>query len=379
MNTTVEAEPSASRTAGAGNAGRSVRHEPARCQRVGVMRIGSLGDHLIALPIYRGLRRVHASATLTLICNAQQSGNAKLVGPVSVVPEGLFDEIRAYPAISGWSGAAALFRLFRQLGLQRLYYLMPKRTPRQLWRDRLFFKLSGVEVVGLNAAATEPIRRIGVGTHYEHEADRLARAIGAPAARADRTPGNLSLALTATERAEVRQMLGQCEGRAVALSVGTKCDVKHWGAEKWRALVRRLAEIESIERLALIGSADEHEECEALKAAWPRRVDNLCGRLSPRQSAAVIADTRLFVGHDSGPMHMAAAVGVPIVAVFSSRSLPGVWFPLSERSRTHYTLIDCAGCGRERCEDRQKACIRRISVDEVHASCVAMLADDPRV
>src|SRR5262249_12952569 len=122
---------------------------------------------------------------------------------------------------------------------------------------------------------------------------------------------------------------------------------------------------------------DEYEECEALKTAWPRRVDNLCGRLSPRESAAVIADTRLFVGHDSGPMHMAAAVGVPIVAVFSSRSLPGVWFPLSERCRTHYTLIDCAGCVRARCDDRQKACISRISVEEVYASCVAMLAHSP--
>ena len=89
-----------------------------------------------------------------------------------------------------------------------------------------------------------------------------------------------------------------------------------------------------------------------------------------------MASAKLFVGHDSGPMHMAAAVGVPIVAIFSSRSLPGQWFPLTERSRTHYTVIDCMGCGRERCDDLRKACIERISVDEVFASCVAMLPDE---
>jgi ADP-heptose:LPS heptosyltransferase len=75
-------------------------------------------------------------------------------------------------------------------------------------------------------------------------------------------------------------------------------------------------------------------------------------------------------------MHMAAAVDVPIVAIFSSRNPRGQWFPLSENARIHYTEIECMGCGRIRCEDRQQECIRRITVEEVFDSCVAALAVD---
>ena len=92
---------------------------------------------------------------------------------------------------------------------------------------------------------------------------------------------------------------------------------------------------------------------------------NLCGETSARVSAAVLERARLFVGHDSGPMHLAAAVGTPCVAVFSSRHLPGVWFPWGSRNRVIYTDVPCRGCNLDVCVRYAKKCIASISVDEV--------------
>jgi ADP-heptose:LPS heptosyltransferase len=157
------------------------------------------------------------------------------------------------------------------------------------------------------------------------------------------------------------------------MSVGTKCEVKHWGADNWRQLTQRLSALPGLEQLFLVGSADEHQECEDIRCLWPRRAVNLCGQISARESAALMAAADLFVGHDSGPMHLAAAANAPLVAIFSSRAPKGMWFPLSARHRVHYTDIDCMGCGLERCVVRQKACINAISVDEVLESCWSLL------
>jgi ADP-heptose:LPS heptosyltransferase len=343
-------------------------------RRIGVLRVGSIGDQVIAIPVFRALRRRHPHDFLSLMSNVPAGGNPKLVGPADILPPDLFDEICAYPALTSWRNVAEIIQLFRRLRLNRLYYLMPRRTSAQLWRDQVALRLLVPEVIGLNHVASEPRQPLGDHGLYEHEADRLARAIGLAEGRAERGPENLSLGLTAQERASIRLTAGRNGGDAVVVSVGTKCDVKHWGEAKWRRLIERLGTCSELGRLFLLGSADEHAESEALRAAWPRESINLCGKLSARQSAALMSECALFVGHDSGPMHLAAAVGIPLVAIFSSRAMPGVWYPLSDDTRVHYTIIDCMGCGLDRCPDRQKACITAIGVEAVYSSCRELLA-----
>ncbi len=338
--------------------------------------MGSLGDHLIALPLYRRLRAIHANDVLSLISDVPASGSRKLVGPAKILPEGLFDQIWGYPVGSGWRQVRETYGLFRRQRFDLVYYLMPTRSPRQLWRDRLFFRIARVPVVGLrpgDATAWEAPRYLPDTQRYEHEMNRLARAIPALRGASQDVAQDSSLQLTAAERGVCSATLGPWVGRSVTISLGTKCDVNHWGPENWQQLVRRLSRFGGIDRLVIIGAADEYDECETVRQCWTGEAHNLCGQLTPRQSAAIIAASQLFIGHDSGPMHMAAAVGVPIVAIFSSRNLPGVWFPLSERQTIHYTNIECMGCERLRCDDRQKACIKRITVDEVYASCIVSL------
>jgi heptosyltransferase-3 len=340
-------------------------------RRIGILRTGSMGDHLIALPLYRQIKEAHPGDTLILVCNLPARGNPKLVGPASFLPESLFAEWHNYPVGSDWTAIKDTYRLIRNADLDLLYYLMPARTPKQLWRDKIFFWLARVPVIGLRKdAAARGTQRLADSNPIEHETDRLARSI---ALQAHKTPRDLSIDLTGAEHAEARVLLGGAPACALVISIGTKLTVNDWGVDKWSQLVSSLGSVQRIDRLVLIGAADEYAYSETLRQHWPRQAMNFCGRLSPRQSAAVLAQARLFVGHDSGPMHMAAAVDVPIVAVFSSRNPPGLWFPLSANKRIHYSVIECMGCGKLTCEELQKECIRRIGVNEVFDSCVAAL------
>jgi ADP-heptose:LPS heptosyltransferase len=85
---------------------------------------------------------------------------------------------------------------------------------------------------------------------------------------------------------------------------------------------------------------------------------NLCGKLTPRESAAVMQRATLFAGHDSGPMHLAAAVGTPCVAMFGDFNPPKKWHPFGAQ---HRLIHDMRG-------------VRSISPEEVYAAIRSVIA-----
>jgi heptosyltransferase-2/heptosyltransferase-3 len=76
-------------------------------------------------------------------------------------------------------------------------------------------------------------------------------------------------------------------------------------------------------------------------------------------------------------MHLAAAVNVPCVAIFSSRDRPGLWSPQGEGHQVFRSQIDCEGCGLVECVVRQNECLTRISATEVLDACREILAKRP--
>ena len=86
---------------------------------------------------------------------------------------------------------------------------------------------------------------------------------------------------------------------------------------------------------------------------------NAAGALGIRSGLAAMKQCRFFIGNDTGTMHMAAAVGLPCVAVFSARgTVPGLWYPLGQGHQVFRTTIDCEGCGLVECLERGNECIQ---------------------
>ena len=88
--------------------------------------------------------------------------------------------------------------------------------------------------------------------------------------------------------------------------------------------------------IVCIGAGKEKDRCDRLTKDWKGPVLNLCGITQPRISALAMQNALFYVGHDSGPMHLAALVDTPCIAIFSARSKPGVWFPRGEDNHVFY-------------------------------------------
>jgi ADP-heptose:LPS heptosyltransferase len=146
---------------------------------------------------------------------------------------------------------------------------------------------------------------------------------------------------------------------------------KRWPEERFAEVVAKLIEDFDIWPVVL-GAEEDREMGERLLRTWGRGY-NAAGALSLRGAAAVLSHCAMFLGNDTGTMHLAAAVGVPCVAVFSARTYPGAWNPYNVPSRVFRSQIECEGCLLVECVERQNECLKRIAVEPVITACEEIL------
>ena len=180
---------------------------------------------------------------------------------------------------------------------------------------------------------------------WEAAASRLARCCTDLGAADIADPVNWSLQLTNTETKLAHKFLSFWPGAEsfAAFSLGAKIDIKSWGDDRWANLLKELSGRHPALGLALIGGPNDREQSDKVAQGWQGPVLNLCGQVEPRISASVIDRARFFMGHDSGPMHLAASVGTPSVSVFSNRAKPGIWFPFGAQNRVFYPGLAWSG------------------------------------
>jgi len=349
-------------------------------KRVLIYRLGSLGDTLVALPALHLIARAFPQAERRMLTNFPVNVKAP---PAAAVLEntGLVHGYFRYA--TGTRSPRELLLLWWKLLRWRpqvLVYLGGARGAESARRDAMFFRLCGVRRL-IGVPVTEDMQQNrwqDSEQALEPEGARLARNISELGDARLEDPASWSLDLTPEEHARAAEALLPASGRPIiAVSVGTKVQSKDWGRENWRAFLGRLAAFYPGHALILSGSPQESEASEFAADGWrqagAKTVINLCGILTPRESAAAFARARIFIGHDSGPMHLAAAVQTPCVAIFAARNKPRTWFPYGRQHRVIYHQTDCWGCGLETCVVERKKCITSITVAEVLAEVRSIL------
>lgn len=307
-------------------------------ERIVIYRLGSLGDTVVALPCFHKVAEVFPTAERFVLTNVPVSSKA---APLEAIlrGSGLIDGIIDYPIGARsirqlWS----LARRLRALKATTMVYLTAPRGRFEVYRDLVFFHLSGFRrIIGAPTTAdllpTDKTDGAAVGP-VEYECQRLARSIASLGPIDLDNPADWSLRLTDREREVGAKAIAAFEGLPfLAINMGGKTADKHWGQDNWRRLFLELASTHGAYGLFVVGAAEEGACVSEITGNWPSLVVNACGRLLPRESAAALEKASLFVGHDSGPMHLAAACGVDCVAPFGGENPPRRWHPYGSRHR----------------------------------------------
>jgi heptosyltransferase-3 len=312
--------------------------------KVLIYRLGSLGDTVVALPCFRRIAEVFPNAERIVLTNRPVSSKA---APLEIILRagGFIHRAIDYPV--GLRDPRALIDLARRIRSERidtLVYVGGGRGSLAVWRDLVFFRACGIRtVIGAPTTPDLATNRVDEAGVVEPEASRLARCL-ASLGTIDLSADNaFDLNLTPEEHAKARTLLtSPFDQPFMAVNTGGKVVEKDWGEANWIALLTALAPHLALP-VVFVGGAEDSERAQTLGKLWSGPWLDACGKLAPRETAALLTHAAFFVGHDSGPMHLAAAAGAPCIGLFGVINRPRKWHPFGAQ---HHILHDTAGVER---------------------------------
>ncbi len=146
---------------------------------------------------------------------------------------------------------------------------------------------------------------------------------------------------------------------------------KRWSEERFAETGDRLAKSLGL-RIAIVGSKSETPAAEEIRARAQTPVSILTGKTTLEMLIGVLAESSLVITNDSGPMHIAAALGIPTVAIFGPTD-ERVTAPLAPQARVVKHPVECSPCLLRECPIDHR-CMTRVSVDDVYRAAEELLA-----
>jgi ADP-heptose:LPS heptosyltransferase len=332
-------------------------------QHVLVVRTDHLGDMLLTLPAVHALKLAYPTCRITVLASAANAEAARHHPDVDQVE---IDPLEAKG--SGLRGVRRLAQQIRRLGCDAAVLVHP--TPRLA----LAVYLAGVSVrVGTAYRAYSFLFNRRVREHrrrppWKHEAIynlNLFRSLGVTQAGVS----GMAWRADSADAAHVERLLQLADvhtTKVVVIHPGNAGSALNWSPAQYGELGKRLQACDV--QVVITGGAQEVGlTAQVASIIGPGAVD-LGGRLALPQLAALLSRCVLYIGSATGPTHLAAAVGVPVVALYSPlrSSVPARWAPVGARVEVLQPAVDlvCPKCLGPRCPYYH--CMQRhLSVDDV--------------
>jgi heptosyltransferase-2 len=304
-----------------------------------------VGDVILSLPALRDLRRNFPTARLSVLARPWVADLYRAVPGVDAVRES-----------QGHREDAATLR-----GAADLAVLLPNSfaAALALWRadiaERWGYATDGRgPLLTRRCRVPDAVRRRSQVYYYRAMLEGLGLHVEGPP--------DASLACPEEWGARGQALLGD-EGPWIGVNPGAFYgSAKRWIPERYAGaadlLSRRLGA-----KVAVLGGADERELGEAIAALLSSPARVLCGETSLADLVGVLSRLRLLLTNDSGPMHVAAALGVPLVAVFGSTDWRET-APVGDRVRLLREDVECAPCLLRECPIDHR-CMTGVGVDRV--------------
>lgn len=299
---------------------------------------------------------------------------------------GLVDACIEYPSeLGSFLRTIEFFKLLVKLRSQKfdaVVYLMNRvRSAAQIDRDLRFFAAAGIKrVIGadymrnhrLPFEITKPVPAI------RRESEFLLDLIASEGFPVEGFEAYSDLGLTDKEMKLAREIFDsqttdKKEGSHIlAVAPGSKWPSKVWAEEAFAAVVDRLIADNDCYPV-IFGGREDRDKGDRLLAQW-KTGTNLAGHLSVRESAALLKTCDLYLGNDTGTMHLAGAVGTPCVAIYAAVDWKERYVPFGRQNTILRRTVECEGCITPDCFNDNK-CLRLITVDEVYAACSEKLGN----
>jgi heptosyltransferase-2 len=202
---------------------------------------------------------------------------------------------------------------------------------------------------------------------------RILRRAGLDAPKASAHPYRFHLSQEALDRADQRlDRLGLSGVFRLGLAPGASYGpAKQWPPRRFAEAADRILRVKQGAAL-IFGSRAESETTAAVARRLPVRGHDLAGRTELTEAAALISRCHLFLTNDSGLMHAAASVGVPVVAIFGSTN-PRTTAPVGRRVRIIRHDVDCAPCLKTHCDRPTHPCMDLVSPEEAASAGLDLL------
>jgi ADP-heptose:LPS heptosyltransferase len=350
------------------------RRGPSAPRRILLLRLERIGDLLMALPAIAATRALAPEAEIDLVVGSWNAGLAGAIPGVTRVEALDAHWLSRNGGASGWAGLAKHAFSWRR----RRYDLALNFEPDV--RSNLLLALSGARwLAGFRSGGGGPLLDLALDydtrVHTSSNATRLVETVFGRSAAADVV---LSLPEAVVRAARSRLPPGLRGGPLVGVHASGGRAIKQWDPARFADVAARLIR-EQGATIVLTGAAGDRLLVDHVKQALPpNRTVDLAGDVDLLALAAVLKELDLFVTGDTGPMHLAAAVGTPVVAVFGP-SDPARYAPPGPHDRVVRADLPCSPCNRirrppERCVGHTPDCLVEVSSDRVYAAALSALA-----
>lgn len=321
-----------------------------------------VGDAVLAIPAIKAIRRRFPEAEITLLVRPWVAGvftSAPFVDKVwsEPRPAGLGDWMRIATSIrkqrfdmallfpNSFESAAMMFlgRVPQRVGYAtdgRSWMLTQSMKPSSEKRHQIHYYLDLAAAV--SAAVDHPSIEIQASSEEKSQARKLLASVGIP---------------------QDRRFLVLNPGAAYG-------SAKRWGEDRFAEAGDALAVELGID-VVIIGSEKERSIAERVQGLMRNRVAVLNGKTSLETLIGVISESSLVLTNDSGPMHIAAALGVPTVAVFGPTDDMATG-PYGLKTRIIRQPVDCSPCMLRDCPIDHR-CMTRVSADAVASAARELL------